>query len=104
MEIVEKVVAMARIHRAIALIKKDLADLEHDRANGTEAPILLLSDEGSEKLALYIDTMMKIYDSNRQRYQFIEADEGSQIGLSLQRLIDQELALEPASTQMREVH
>ncbi len=56
-----EILQLARVHRAIALIKKDFQDIEHDMKNGTETPIFLLSREGSEELKQYMMKLFKHY-------------------------------------------
>lgn len=52
---------LARIFRAVHLIKKDFKDIKHDSENGTETPLVILSEEGS-LLGKYMDSLIGHYE------------------------------------------
>ena len=58
---IEGIVDLARIHRALCIIKKDLIDIDHDIRQNTETPVVILSMEGENILRKYIDSIIKYY-------------------------------------------
>ncbi len=58
---IQGVVSLARVHRAVSLLHKDLADLEHDRTNHTETPLVILAEEGEEQLRRYLQELLARY-------------------------------------------
>jgi len=61
---VRDIVRLSRIQRAVGLIRKDYNDLERDRDNETETPLLILSEENNNELKKYIDDMFSYYLDN----------------------------------------
>ncbi|MEW6294956.1 MAG: hypothetical protein AB1467_01515 [Candidatus Diapherotrites archaeon] len=63
---INKIVKIARIFRAVNLIKKDIDDLEHDKQNGIETAIILLIEKGNAHnylnkiIDLYVEKSKKI--------------------------------------------
>lgn len=88
---VEDLVALARTHRAIALIKKDYNDLAHDQKNQTETPLVLLSREGEEKLRMYLNALMKHYERRSKAPIASENDGFSTLVSNVRDLVTQEL-------------
>ncbi len=63
---VENIVRLARIHRAICLVKKDYGDLERDAENGTETPIAILAGEGETSLQKYINVLVNMFEDEAE--------------------------------------
>lgn len=102
-QMVDDLVAFARIHRAVALIRKDFHDLSHDKENHTETPILLLSYEGQEALEAYMRAMIKHYEARTRNQKPQVADDGdfSLIASNIHALIAQELEAAQADLSAR---
>ena len=67
----QEVVPLARLHRAVSLLHKDFDDIAHDRENGTETPMVILADEGEERLRESLRLLLKHY---RQRSEMLAPD------------------------------
>ncbi len=91
-QMVDDLVAFTRIHRAVALIRKDFHDLSHDKENHTETPIVLLSYEGREALGRYMEAMIAHYAARNQKPQGAGDALFSRIAANIHELIAQELA------------
>lgn len=55
---IEPVVRLMRIHRAMSIIQKDIVDLDRDKNNGTETPILLLANAQPDMLDKYVQALI----------------------------------------------
>lgn len=88
---VDKIVEFARIHRAVALINKDFNDLEHDKFNETETPLVLLSYEGEENLKRYMLTLMELYQKRAAKFISSETRDFEKIISNIQSLVAQEI-------------
>lgn len=90
-ERVDALVSSARIHRAVALINKDYRDLQHDRENDTETPLVLLAAEGEEQLRVYLNAMMGHYEGKSHALVHSEDNDFSNLMSNIRTLVTQEL-------------
>ncbi len=90
---IKNIVSLARVHRAVCLIKKDFQDLEHDSENQTETPLVILSEKGKELLKKYMDAMMDYYERKNKKFEPGRFNGDFQlITKRLQELISKEIA------------
>ena len=76
---------LARIFRAIHLIKKDFRDIKHDSENGTETPLIILSEEGT-LLGKYMDSLIGHYEKECKKFK--PADFHEELRPVAERLLD----------------
>lgn len=64
----ENIISLARIHRAVCLVKKDLRDLGHDIENQTETPVSIIHlREGRAKADRFIDSLIEHYKNENMK-------------------------------------